>query len=227
MIISLEGLLWNSASLRIRECVGALGRHWEFSHSSASRTREAVEKSEEEHGTRIPSLCSSGFSPSQGSFAVPPPGVVVRTEQVRACGELPADPMPGCCDGGALTWPSLPGLWFCFLFFRFLKEVWPSGSVLEIGSYAQEKLLSLLVVLLSQHNSENIYWAVTLLQSYNQGQRRPCAQSFHPALCFDLLIFKKKFACFFKYSIIIWPSRKAEKNTYHLEMRNRISFFDM
>ena len=67
VIISQEGFLCSYGALRITECVGALGRHWEFSHSSASRTREAVEKSEEEHGTRIPSLCSSGFSPSQGS----------------------------------------------------------------------------------------------------------------------------------------------------------------
>ena len=30
--------------------------------------------------------------------------------------------MCGCCDGAALNWPSLPQLWFCFLFFCFLKK---------------------------------------------------------------------------------------------------------
>ena len=30
--------------------------------------------------------------------------------------------MCGCCDGGALNWPSLPQLWFCFPFFCFLKK---------------------------------------------------------------------------------------------------------
>ena len=73
--------------------------------------------------------------------------------------------MCGCCDGTALNWPYPPQLWFCFLFFCFLKSMtfkecvgnWIICTV-EAPVFPYD--------LSTQHTLVTIYWAITILQVY-------------------------------------------------------------
>ena len=73
--------------------------------------------------------------------------------------------MCGFCDGGALNWPSLPQLWFCFPFFCFLKN-YAFQRVCWKLNYMHREASVFPCGLSTQHTLVTIYWAITILQVY-------------------------------------------------------------
>ena len=71
--------------------------------------------------------------------------------------------MCGCCDGAALNWPSLPQLWFCFLFFCFFRK-YDFQKVCWKLNYMHIEAPVFPCGLSTRHTLVTIYWAITILQ---------------------------------------------------------------
>ena len=87
-------------------------------------SKPSVQNSEEEKGTWNSTSVLLSFLCLTRQLTIPTLWAVLEGKIGQCMVESAShwDPVCGCCDGGALNWPSLPQLWFCFPFFCFLKK---------------------------------------------------------------------------------------------------------
>ena len=171
---------------------------------------EAIQNSEEEQGTQN-SVSVPWFSLSYKADNSITPSICCEDKIGQWVWSISCRPICACCDGGVLSWPSLPGLWFCFLLFfikqyNFQGEFWRLDymhgrhSCHSCGSFTQRNSVIFTEKLLSSR-----YTA--------KGNIGPVSSSIVLLSALIDLVIKKKNEFLFIYLVIICPSRWTQKNT--------------
>ena len=178
---------------------------------------EAIQNSEEEQGTQN-SVSVPWFSLSYNADNSITPSVCCEDKIGQWVWSVSCRPICACCDGGVLSWPSLPGLWFCSLFF-FIKQYNFQGEFWRLdymhGRHSYHSCGSF-----TQCNSVTFTEKILSSRYRAKGKHRPCVLIYPPALCFDRLAdFLKNWVFIYILSNHLPIKESSEK--YPVEMRNR------